>query len=82
MRLGTVYDQNPQPTEAVSPLLPDADRFGIAFGFGYHQGSWVIDATEFALRFNPRSTKGVSTDLNGQYKTSANLISVNLGYRF
>ena len=82
VRLGTVYDQNPQPTEAVSPLLPDADRFGIAFGVGYHQGSWVIDATEFALRFNPRSTKGVSTDLNGQYKTSANLISVNLGYRF
>jgi len=83
IRLGTVYDKNPEPVEVVSPLLPDADRIGASFGVGYHHGPWVIDATEFALHFKTRSTQGKSSDnFNGTYKTDANLISVNLGYRF
>jgi long-chain fatty acid transport protein len=83
IRLGTLYDQNPQPTEVVSPLLPDADRIGLSFGVGYHRGPFVIDVTEFALHFKKRSTEGRSSDnFNGTYRTDANLISVNVGYRF
>jgi long-chain fatty acid transport protein len=84
VRLGAVYDQNPQPTAAVSPLLPDADRFGVSFGVGYHQGPWVVDITEFALHFNRRSATGQTGPLalNGQYTTAANLVSLNLGYKF
>lgn len=83
IRLGTVYDKNPEPVQVVSPLLPDADRVGVSFGLGWHHGPWVIDATEFALHFKTRSTQGQSSDnFNGTYKTDANLISVNLGYRF
>lgn len=82
VRFGAVYDENPQPVEAVSPLLPDADRIGATFGVGFHHGPWTIDATEFVLHFKDRSTQGVSTDLNGIYRTDANLISLNLGYRF
>ena len=83
IRLGAVYDETPQPTSDVSPLLPDSDRIGFSIGVGYHRGPWVIDATEFALHFKKRSTLGQSADLfNGTYKTDANLISVNLGYRF
>ena len=83
VRLGILYDQNPQPVEVVSPLLPDADRVGASFGVGYHCGNWVLDATEFALHFKQRSTEGRSADnFNGTYKTDANLISLNLGYRF
>lgn len=83
VRLGILYDQNPQPTEVVSPLLPDADRIGASFGIGYRCGPWVFDASEFALHFKPRSTQGISADnFNGTYKTDANLISLNLGYRF
>jgi long-chain fatty acid transport protein len=86
IRLGGVYDQNPQPVEVVSALLPDSDRVGIAFGVGYHAGPWVIDATEFALHFKKRS-RSLAPDprfdnLNGTYHTDANLISLNLGYRF
>ena len=86
IRLGGVYDQNPQPEAAVSALLPDSDRIGVAFGVGYHAGPWVIDATEFALHFKKR-TRNLPPDprfdnLNGTYKTDANLISLNLGYRF
>lgn len=82
VRLGAVYDENPQPVEAVSPLLPDSDRVGVSFGVGYRHGNWFIDATEFVLHFKKRSTQGVSEDINGLYKTDANLISLNLGYRF
>ena len=83
IRLGAVYDRNPEPTEVVGPLLPDADRIGGSFGVGYRRGPFLIDATEFMLHFQPRSTQLRSSDnFNGRYKTDANLITINFGYRF
>ena len=83
VRLGAVYDENPQPTEGVGPLLPDSDRVGVSFGVGYHHGPWIVDISEFVLHFKTRSTNGQSSDnFNGTYKTDANLISINFGYRF
>ena len=85
IRLGALYDKNPQPVEAVSPLLPDSDRIGASFGVGWHRGPWVLDLTEFALHFKKRSTNGQAdplTNINGTYKTDANLVSVNFGYKF
>jgi long-chain fatty acid transport protein len=83
VRFGLLYDQNPQPTEAVSPLLPDADREGATFGVGYHSGPWVVDGTVLVLDFKTRSTQGLSGEgFNGTYKTNATLMSLNLGYRF
>jgi long-chain fatty acid transport protein len=85
IRLGALYDKNPQPVEAVSPLLPDSDRVGVTFGVGWHRGPWVVDATEFVLHFKERSTQGkadLQTNINGTYNTDANLFSLNLGYKF
>jgi long-chain fatty acid transport protein len=83
VRFGALLDRTPQPTENVGALLPDADRIGLTFGVGYHSGPWIIDATEFVLHFKKRGTRGISTDnFNGTYKTDANLISINLGYKF
>lgn len=83
VRLGGVYDKNPQPTANVGPLLPDADRKGVSFGLGYHKGPWITDAGLLVLDFNRRSTQGISSDnFNGTYKTVATLYFVNLGYRF
>ncbi len=84
VRLGVLYDKNPQPLSGVGPLLPDADREGATFGLGYHHGPWIIDLTEFALHFKTRSTNGVTQNDNfhGTYKTNANLVSANFGYRF
>ena len=83
VRFGLLYDQNPQPTEAVSPLLPDADREGVTFGAGYHSGPWIVDGSVFVLHFKNRSTAGISSEgFNGTYKTNASLLSLNLGYRF
>lgn len=82
VRLGAIYDQNPQPTEAVSPLLPDADRTGITLGLGYHNTRWLFDAGLLVLDFAERSTGGRSDELNGTYKTNATLWFTNVGLRF
>jgi long-chain fatty acid transport protein len=83
VRFGGVYDMNPQPTEGVGPLLPDANRVGPSLGIGWHNGHWSFDATEFRLHFLPRNTFGSNLDnFNGVYKTDANLITVDFGYTF
>lgn len=82
VRLGLLYDENPQPVEAVSPLLPDSDRTGATFGIGYHRGPWIFDAGLLVLDFAERSTEGRSEELNGTYKTNATLWFTNVGLRF
>lgn len=83
VRFGAVYDENPQPVEAVSPLLPDSDRIGATFGTGWHHGPFVADWSVMILHFKDRSTEGRNEEgFNGTYKTDAVLWSFNLGYRF
>lgn len=85
VRFGALYDQTPEPTDVVGPLLPDANRIGGTFGIGYRRGPFVLEATEFFLHFLPRSTQMRSNpeiNLNGRYTTEANLVTVDLGYRF
>jgi len=83
VRFGGVYDENPQPTEGVGPLLPDADRIGFTFGVGFRHGPFTLEASDMVLHFLERSTEGISGDnFNGVYRSEANLLSLNLGYRF
>ena len=83
VRLGALYDENPQPVESVSPLLPDADRIGFTFGAGWHSGPWIVDGAAFILHFKDRSTEGRNPEgFEGTYETDAVLWSINLGYRF
>jgi long-chain fatty acid transport protein len=83
VRFGALYDNNPQPVEAVSPLLPDSDRIGGTFGFGYHRGPWIADVSAFLLHFKDRSTEGRNAEgFEGIYETDAVLWSFNVGRRF
>lgn len=83
VRFGFVYDENPQPIEAVSPLLPDADRIGGSIGAGLHAGPFTVDGSLLVLHFKDRDTQGQNPEgFNGLYETDALLWSVNLGYRF
>lgn len=83
IRLGILYDENPQPVESINPLLPDADRLGASFGVGWHHGPFIVDATAFVVHFKDRSTGGVNPEgFEGTYETDAMLWSFNLGYRF
>jgi long-chain fatty acid transport protein len=83
VRFGAVYDVNPQPVEAVSPLLPDSDRIGVTFGTGYRRGNLSLDWSLMVLRFKDRNTEGRNPEnFEGTYETDAILGGLALGYRF
>ncbi len=85
LRCGYEYDETPQPAKEVSPILPDADRNGYCFGFGYTSGSMTLDFGYMYLDFDERSTVGVTDQLDqffGVYDTTAHLISFSLKYNF
>jgi long-chain fatty acid transport protein len=81
---GALYDMTPVPTESVSPLLPDANRWGASAGFSYNITEKVrFDLGYLLLRFEDRSTRGLDADnFNAQYHTTANLLGVTLHYKF
>ena len=83
VRGGYFYDENPSPAESVSPLLPDADRHGLAAGVGFQSGRWTVDAANWYLLFRERSTEGVNRDgYDGTYRSRAELFAVSIGCRF
>ncbi|MGA7614512.1 MAG: outer membrane protein transport protein [Thermoanaerobaculia bacterium] len=83
IRLGALYDKTPQPLEGVGPLLPDADRWAATFGFGWDNGKWSAEFAEMFLVFMDQNTKGMNRDgFNGIYRTTANLVTIDLGYKF
>ncbi|HXU45327.1 MAG TPA: outer membrane protein transport protein [Thermoanaerobaculia bacterium] len=81
-RFGFVYDQTPQPEEAVSPLLPDADRNGFTIGYG-HTGTWKTDVALMYLDFKERKRAKTFPDESpflGTYNTKAWLLGVTVGF--
>jgi long-chain fatty acid transport protein len=83
LRGGFYYDPTPQPEKAMSPLFPDTDRYGLTFGAGYKHGAWTLDGFALFILTQDRDTDGQSLDdYNGTYRTFANVIGVNVGYRF
>jgi long-chain fatty acid transport protein len=90
-RAGYYFDKSPAPTEAVTPLLPDADRHGVSLGLGWTLGTdkrWSVDAYELGLFVNRRygyaaSPGEVATDnFHGDYRTFVNMTGIGLGYRW
>jgi long-chain fatty acid transport protein len=75
-RFGYVYDQTPQPEQAVNPLLPDANRNGITIGWG-STGPHKLDLSLLYLNFAKRSRKTTFTgdaQFLGTYQTQAVLL--------
>ncbi|HEV7672298.1 MAG TPA: outer membrane protein transport protein [Thermoanaerobaculia bacterium] len=82
-RFGYVFDESPQPEEAVTPLLPDADRNGLTIGYG-HQGSkckadFALMYLDFKERTRNKTFLGESPFL-GTYKTKALLASATITF--
>lgn len=83
VQLGVLYDESPQPVWNVGPLLPDSDRVGLSFGVQLTHGNWTLQLSDLYLPFVDRDTLGQNEDaFNGVYETTANLMSMNLGYKF
>jgi len=81
-RFGLVYDQTPQPTEGVSPLLPDADRTGYCIGYGHTTG-FKYDIGLMYLDLKERTANKSRADQGpffGKYKTQAVLLGLTVGY--
>jgi long-chain fatty acid transport protein len=81
-RFGLLYDQTPQPDEAVSPLLPDANRYGYCIGYGHTQG-FKFDLGLMYLNFKDRTTTKARSDQGpffGTYETQAVLLGLNLNF--
>lgn len=81
-RIGYVFDESPQPEEAVSPLLPDADRNGFTLGYG-HSGAIGFDLAVMYLDFKERSRNRSfenEGDFFGTYNTKALLIGATLNF--
>lgn len=83
-RAGVVFDETPQPEEAVSPLLPDADRWGFTLGYG-HQGGVDFDVALMYLIFDERTRDQSFADepastFFGTYNQEAVLLGLTLGF--
>ena len=80
-RFGYVYDETPQPEEAVSPLLPDANRNGFTVGYGLNH----LDLAFMYLLFDERTRsrnfpgEGASTFF-GTYDTEAILLAATVNF--
>jgi long-chain fatty acid transport protein len=91
-RFGYYFDKAAAPTEAVSPLLPDANRHGVSLGLGWSLGAdkrWTLDLYELAL-FVERRLGAVPDSpgepeayrYSGEYKSFVNMAGIGLGYRW
>jgi long-chain fatty acid transport protein len=85
-RFGYVFDETPQPEEAVGPLLPDSDRNGVTLGYGF-RGGWDFDIALMYLQFDERTRDETFPPAGGQaepifhgtYDTEAFLLGLTLG---
>lgn len=89
-RAGYVYDKTPQPDKSVEPMLPDANRNEISLGLGYKlSGSLTLDLAYVLIMSVDRDqheikskTFGYTQLPAGQYKSTAHLFGINVGYQF
>jgi len=83
-QLGGLWDPTPVPVESVTPLLPDADRWGVSIGASFAlSGKTDLQIGYLYVKFKDRSTEGVNPDgYEGTYKTSGNLLGFTLVHRF
>ena len=83
VRFGYYFDETPQPTEALSPILPDNDRHGLSIGIGKDWGQWNLDAFGLLLLIADRSTDGINLDgYEGTYANAVQIFGFSVGYQY
>jgi long-chain fatty acid transport protein len=81
-RLGFIFDMNPAPKKYLSPSLPDADRFDVAFGLGYEWKWLKVDAAYLLVYFFPSESVGGTEGPVGEYRSLAHLAALTVTGRF
>ena len=80
IRFGLYYDESPQPDHSVSPLLPDANRWGYSLGYGHRTKKIDIDAYLLYVDFEERTTLVSQDNFNGTYKTDVWIVGASVGF--
>lgn len=81
LRVGVALDRTPIPDDTVSPTLPGNHRLVGSLGTGYTFGDFRADiGYQLVSALSREVDNGVGP--SGEYKTTAHLLSVNLGYGF
>lgn len=91
VRLGLVRDQNPIPDNTLRPSIPDADRTGLSFGYGFAGKKFQFDGYGMMLKFDDRNASGVFGGgapspydgvIDGTYRSKVLLLGLTAGYKF
>jgi long-chain fatty acid transport protein len=83
LRAGYIYDHSPVEDAYVEPLLPDANRNDFTVGLGYAVTPSVqVDVAYMLVAFKDRPIANSAVGFNGLYKSSANLIGLDITYKF
>jgi long-chain fatty acid transport protein len=86
---GYIHDNTPQPTESISPLLPDADREDFSCGLQWHSEKWRLTVSYMAVLFHERSNveegrviRFEETQPAGTYDALAHIFGLGVGRSF
>ncbi len=86
---GYVHDTTPQPAEAISPLLPDANKNDYSIGATYKTDKFDFTLSYMAVIGEERSNIVDGRPANddsaypvGSYQALANIFGFGVGYRF
>ncbi|MFB6264959.1 MAG: OmpP1/FadL family transporter [Bradymonadaceae bacterium] len=81
VRLGFAYDASPIPDQFVRASLPGNDRLIASLGTGYSFGDFRFDVAYQLVSALERQVRNeVAPD--GEYKTTAHLVGINVGYGY
>ncbi len=85
LRLGFVYDNEPQPRHTVDYTLPCYDRIMLCSGLGFHWNAWSFDTSYTFKQSKKRDVKARPADgvLDGELSdTHAHYIGLGVSYKF
>jgi long-chain fatty acid transport protein len=87
VRGGFLIEPTPVIEETFDPRVPDSDASGITVGAGYDADSWAVNFAYMALSKKDRDVDSdepaaLPTLFDGEYKSSVDLLSTDVTFRF
>jgi long-chain fatty acid transport protein len=83
-RLGLLQDEGAVPEDTRRPALPDADRVGVALGYGFSGEAWSVDAYLSSSFYSDATANGDPGEgvLDGTYRSDSLGIGATVTRRF
>ncbi|RMF72407.1 MAG: hypothetical protein D6738_11305 [Acidobacteria bacterium] len=87
LRAGIYTDEDPIPDAHARPSIPDSDRLGFTFGYGYLGEKWSIDAYVMYITLDDKTIDvsnfaGDPSVVPGKYESTVTLIGLTGTYRY